>query len=275
VAIVLLPHRWATQRPPRGTPAGRGPGLANGLRACWPLSEGAGTILADAVGGLAYARPVNAPAWGTGTARDGGPNLVLNGSNQYATLPDVAALDLGGGPATLAASIRISAAGSYYVIVGGYSPAAPYAGYGLMITNTGNLAYWSGVTQAWVNSASATYNDGVWHLVGVSVAGTTARFYRDGLPDGSAATNEPNSFRGVRTLGATADGTNPFNGSLGPVWLWGRGLSDAEHAELSQRPWATCPPRPRRPVAAAAAAAAFRPAWAIGSNVFLTGGGPT
>jgi hypothetical protein len=84
----LLASPWDQTKPPPGTAIDSGHPLAEGLRAFWPLNEGAGLLCVDAVAGLA-AHFGTAVTWtaGTDTGAGGingsgyaGPALVFDGT---------------------------------------------------------------------------------------------------------------------------------------------------------------------------------------------------
>ena len=80
---------------------------------------------------------------------------------------------------------------------------------------------------AWIASNTAV-NDGLWHHVGVVLAGTSVSFYRDGVLDATQGTNVPNSYTGARAIGSASFSGSSVNGSLDEVAIWNTNLSTAQ-----------------------------------------------
>jgi Concanavalin A-like lectin/glucanases superfamily len=104
----------------------------------------------------------------------------------------------------------------------------------------GTYAFYIDATQIYHNTGAGSYTaelhgglDTGWHhLVVTRNAGTTVRFYKDGAELGFGSTLPTNDTLTVTTLGAYADGTFPFTGTIDDVRVFGRELSGAEVAAL-------------------------------------------
>jgi hypothetical protein len=68
----------------------------------------------------------------------------------------------------------------------------------------------------------------VWQHVAVTLQGTTATFYRNGVQSGTASTASMGVGTHVYSIGATPVGANPFNGSIDEVRIYKRALSAEE-----------------------------------------------
>ncbi len=77
--------------------------------------------------------------------------------------------------------------------------------------------------------------NGVWHLVGVTIANNTANIYLDGQLVGSLPFNSTLSANDLWSLGQDFDGTDTGNfweGVIDEVIVWDSALSDADMAKL-------------------------------------------
>jgi RHS repeat-associated protein len=190
---------------------------ADTLAGWWRFDDGSGTTAVDSSGNGTDGTLQNGPTWTTGPV---GGALSFDGVDDYVSLPTASALNITG-PISMSAWIKTTGTGFMH-IVGGYNSAgSPWYGYGMCLgANTpGKVGYWSSNYGAWVESNS-TVNDGNWHHVAVAVSGTTATFYLDGAADGTASTQQPGSYSGVRAIGARSDGQYCFVGQLDEVRIF-------------------------------------------------------
>ena len=105
-------------------------------------------------------------------------------------------------------------------------------GYDLKINSVGKaeMSWFVGTSKKTIVS-NAIIPLGIWHNIGITFDGTTAKMYIDGVNSISTnlagvPTSTTNSF-----LIAAADGTNPtsyFNGSIDEVRMWNIALTDAQ-----------------------------------------------
>src|SRR3989344_1396932 len=160
-----------------------------------------------------------------------GQAMAFDGTHDYVTLPNNASLNITG-PITMSAWIKTSFSGAYQYVISGLTGGSPYAGYGLTISPDNKISYWSGAHAAWVDGSS-TVNDNKWHHITAVESGTTVRFYKDGVADGTASTQQPNSYSDVRKIGIFTDNSqNPFKGSIDDVRIYNRALSADEIKRL-------------------------------------------
>jgi hypothetical protein len=172
--------------------------------------------------------PTSTSGWGEGL--NGLGALNFDGSNDRLDVP--AAFPGIQGDLTVLAAIKTTGTGQY-VLSGFYNTASSNNGWGLGIgiasgtSTTGKLAFWSrGATQpGWIGSTSSNYHSGSWILAGVSLSGTTASFYKNGVPDGTGTTVVPGANTTAKTIGCVSNLGTFYSGSLGGMWIFDRALS--------------------------------------------------
>lgn len=205
---------------------------SSGLVGYWPFNEGAGSTTADQSGNGNVGTWAGTPAGNNATYYAGGKvgsyAGYFDGSTNYANIGSNASLNIGG-TISLSAWINTKEAG-YGMIVGGYSASNPFNGYGLGINlsgSSGTTSFWNGTS--WVGANTAV-NNGSWHFIAVSVDGTNANFYTDGVPDGSVNESDPNFFSGPRYIGSIPGyGVSVyFSGEIDDLRIYNRVLNSAE-----------------------------------------------
>lgn len=235
-----MPIRAENQwKPSQGTPVAAG-GLAAGLVGLWPLNEGGGSPCDAASGTVASS---NSAAWvgspsGAALGFNGTTQSVNCGANPAWSITGPFSVAFLGNPAVGVAQnvVEFRTTGN----TGGFSLIATSASLISLITGNG------GTVRSAPSSASAV--DGGWHLFSASMASTGsggATIYRDGVPWGTGLIGAFPGPNGVNYhLGVNPGGTAAFlNGSLALVAIWGRALSDQEHAALARNPWQLFAPR--------------------------------
>lgn len=172
--------------------------------------------------------------------------ILFDGVDDVVNLPATAAHNITG-PITIAAWVKTTV-GSFQNVFRGYQDGSPFGGYALGIGNptAGRIGYYNGTTTTWVAGGS-TVTNGQWRFIAVSVTGTTASFYLDGVADGTAVSAVPNSYSGVRSIGAESDFGGRFNGTIGEVILIDRALTATE-IELIYKSRVTTIPMTWKPV---------------------------
>ena len=158
----------------------------------------------------------------------------FDGVDDYISLATAASLNITS-DITMSAWVKTSVGTEY--VIGGHGP-NPYPGYALGIgegTPSGTISQYSNGTPAWRGS-NTPVNDGTWHNIAVSVTGGVATFYMDGVADGTGAQASPDSYSGVRALGATQDGLGNFTGQMQYVHIYDRALSAMEVAQIKLYP---------------------------------------
>ena len=210
----------------------------------WLMDEGSGsTILDDSTFGNDGTLSGD-PTWVSGQH---GLALALDGSGDYATVPDAASLDLTDA-ITIAAWVRPAAAGTQYLVrkatnssTNGYELSLASSGKAFVRFNqkaSGDLFR--------INSTTSYPTDGnTWMHLAATYDGSTMHLYVDGVEE--ASLTGPSSITTndlALTIGAETDGTRLFTGALDDVYLYGRALSPAEIAALADVAPATAPGAP-------------------------------
>lgn len=174
-----------------------------------------------------FAAPGSGQTWSTGFRPGGAGELYFGTGSSYVTLAGSPSLAVAG-DLTIALSANFTSVlgGGSNTLVGGYKATSPFSGYGLRRnSSSSSLEYWDGT--AWrVFGVDAELAK--WRRLVVSVIGTTATLYRDGLAVGSAACTAVASYVGQRCLAAAADGGTSAVVRLDDVSINARGWSAAE-----------------------------------------------
>jgi len=204
----------------------------------WPMDEGGGPTVVDVSGQDNHGSLPNGANWGPGVA---GLALVLNGTNQRATVPDDPSLDLTSA-LTLAAWIRpslfatqdlikkatINATNGYEISLSAPSSSWPQKVFFRLNQQTSGDTYR-------VNSTTLYPLDGsTWMHVAATYDGATMRLYINGALEASLPMPPPIATNALPlTIGGQSDGTRHFQGAMDDVRVYGRALSGAEIAALA------------------------------------------
>jgi formylmethanofuran dehydrogenase subunit C len=218
-----------------GTNAIKNLSINNGLVGYWKFDEGVGTVAKDSSGNGNDGTLTNGPIWSTTvpSTRFYNPNsLSFDGANDFVSLPANSSLNITGA-ITMSTWIKTTTT-AIDVFIGGYQDSNPYLGYGWCMgcISTGKPSYWSGGYGSWT-SASSAVNDNAWNHIAVVVASGTARFYKNGIADGTSTSAVPNSYSGTRYIGSNGSVGNAFAGNLDDVRIYNRALSASEIATLA------------------------------------------
>lgn len=214
-------------------------GLGAGLVGYWKLDEGTGTSAADAsVNAITALTLTNGPLWTTGRI---GSGIDFDGTNDYATTADTATLDFADGEVftvtgwfnrdtfTTADQVFAKQANSFD------------AGYGMYIDTTDQIYFtvYDGTDLYSLETASGLIIATGWHHFAAVWGDTTAALYVDGVlvsttPAGTigniGSLANANPFR----IGASADGSQPFDGKIDEIRVYDRVLSPSEITDLYQ-----------------------------------------
>jgi hypothetical protein len=208
---------------------------SSGLIGGWPMNEGSGATILDATGHGLDGALAGGPGWVAGMD---GLALALNGTSQYALVPDDDRLDLTG-PITLAAWIKPGKLGTANVIAKANFVSNPVVpGYELNLSTTGKPFVRFNASDTYrVNGATSYPSDGTaWMHVAATYDGAVIRLYVNGVLDGSLA-----STFGISTndlplgIGAQSDGNTGrlFKGALDEARVYDRALSLGEIQSLA------------------------------------------
>jgi prepilin-type N-terminal cleavage/methylation domain-containing protein len=188
----------------------------------WTMYEGSGTSLSDKAG--TKTGTINGATWTT----SGNNCLSFDGVNDYVTLPNLDAniftvsiwikrsrISVAGGQDRLLMSVNDNGWGVYF--------------------NSDNKIYLGKVSVNETPSTGTIADTSNWHHIVVSLSGSNANFYIDGVSSGTVAYSSTfNSSGGSYTIGSR--GTNEyFNGLIDEVRVYNRVLSQTEITALYNR----------------------------------------
>ncbi len=220
------------------------PPPAVGIVGNWKMDEGTGsTILDDSGLGNDGALSGN-PTWVAGKHDLA---LRLDGTGDYASVPDDASLDITG-EITMAAWVRPEKLGTQYLIKKAINTTTN--GYELSLsTNGGGTVFvrfneaTSGATFR-IDSTSLYPTDGAtWMHVAATSDGTTMSLYIDGVLEGSKAGPTSIATNALNLgIGAQGNGVSPLQGSLDDVLLSNVAMSASEIAALADDGTVNSPP---------------------------------
>jgi large repetitive protein len=205
---------------------------ATGLVGHWAMEEGSGTTLFDAAPPANNATTTGSPAWAAGTY---GQALLLNGTSQYASVPDSADLDITGA-ITMAAWIKPGKADTQDLIAKEINGVAD--GYQLSLaapSSTGKVfVRFNNDPNNRVDSLTSYPTNGAWVHVAATYDGSTVRMYYNGVLEASRAWTgliAPNST--PLGIGAQSNNARWFQGGIDDVRLYDRALTAGEIAALA------------------------------------------
>jgi len=224
--------------------------ISNGpLVGYWKMDEGSGTTLNDASGygnhgGNGTAVGTTALTWGSGQV---GQALLLNGTSQYATVPNSASLN----PSTaitLAAWVKPGKVGTQYVIKKGIMGTSTTGtnGYELSLSS-GGLVFFR-INQATsgdtyrvnsITSYSPNVTNGAWMHIAATYDGTALRIYINGILDNTMTPAASTTISGNTLavgIGAQSDGVSKVQGSIDEARIYKTTLNASEIAGLAALP---------------------------------------
>ena len=205
---------------------------AGGLVGQWNFDEGSGTTAADSSGLGNNATLAGAPTWVTGVH---GTAIKLNGTTDWATIPDAASLDATTA-LTISAWVKPTKVATQYLVKKAVSSTTD--GYELGLSSAGKafvrLNQASKADTYRVDSLTSYPTNGTWIHLAATYDGTTIRLYVNGVLEGSVA--GPTSIKTnnlALTLGAEPGGFRPFAGTLDDVRVYSTALTQAQITTLA------------------------------------------
>ncbi|MFC5270244.1 LamG-like jellyroll fold domain-containing protein [Adhaeribacter terreus] len=217
----------------------------------WEMEETNGNTLFDASANANNATTVGNPIKVAGVA---GQALQLNGSNQYATVPSSASLNINNA-ITLAAWIKPEQSGSAQVILKkGLTGDAD--GYELSLTSTRKILFRynqvSGGSDYKAQSSILHPTDGdTWMHIAATFDGTTIKVYINGVLNKTETLSSPPAIASNNlplAIGGQSTGNNLFKGAIDEPKIYNVALTSAEISSLanisSARVAVTSPPIP-------------------------------
>lgn len=197
----------------------------------WKMDEGSGTTLIDASNYRNDATTEGDPLWVTGVT---GQALSLDGTSQYAAVPDDASLDITGS-ITLAAWIRPKKQALQNIIkkaiIGSEN------GYELSLSTEGNVFFRFNQTTSLdsfrLNSTGSYPDDGeTWmHIAATYDGSSIIKIYINGVENASKALTAPppiNTNALSLVIGAQSDASRKFFGTIDDVRIYNSALSAAQ-----------------------------------------------
>ena len=264
-----LYDRWR-HKPPPGARIDRSHNLANGLLGFWALNEAAGSINVDSVNSTTLTQAGGANL--LGCPGQVGPGLSTNGSNWRSQASWPASLQAPWPLTFITAFSKIGNQASSGLVFGLWpSPLGILFQSGTQtitnFRNSGNAAI----------STLTTATGGTYVVAWEQASNTSGRWYINGNLDNTSATNIGAASYSTPNV-AFGDSTSFANRTSGCVhhWggIWSRVLSASEHAAIGSNVnavWQMFAPQSQYWLFNAAAAAAFKPAWAVESPVLGSG----
>jgi hypothetical protein len=216
-----------------------------GLVARWPLNEGSGSVVVDATSNDLDGALTGAPGWIPGMMHLA---LALDGTSQYALVPDDVRLDLTS-QITLSAWVKPAKLGTANVIAKASFVGTIVPGYELNLSSTGKPFVRFNASDTYrVNGATSYPTTGdTWMHLAATYDGSVIRLYVNGALDGSltsaftiSANDQPLG------LGAQSDGNSGrlFQGALDEVRIYDRALSASAIQALASGIVGVGTPRP-------------------------------
>ena len=231
-------------KPPAGSTPDRGHPLMQGLIGWWPMLEGTGDISRDLSGYGSHGTLKNmdpATAWVAGNPRFGGKALYFDGTDDYFTTGQRAALDP---PSAVSVSTWIKRNGAQStwgaILWNGPANNDPWGAYGFQFwSSADNNINWK-ITTGTTDTGLATgtiINDLTWyHLVG-TYDGATMSLYVNGVLVNSTGKTGAIGDYGDPGFQLGVNNTTLFTGSLDDVRVYNRALTKGEVMQLYVNPW--------------------------------------
>ncbi len=211
--------------------------LDDALVGYWKFEE---SVLSALIDSSAYGNngtAIGNPARTTGLV---GNALELNGSSQYATVPDNASLDITG-QITLAAWIRPGALKTQYIIRKGNQSSSSGNGYELSLSSAGKVFFRinqnaSGNTYRVDSDIDYPVSGADWMHVAGTYDGTSLKIYINGILDNTVSPPPTTILTNnqVLAIGAQSDGAaaSRFNGTIDEARVYSIALSESQIAAL-------------------------------------------
>lgn len=195
--------------------------------AYWRLGEASGTVAVDEMGAN-NGTYVNAPTLGAAGLLTGDPNtaVTFDGTTQYATVPDAAALDYGD-VFTLAVWARNSVA-----VTGNECLINKGLGTGSLYVTAGNVLTLDKGATARLVASTSSFSVNAPHFLVATKAGATVKLYIDGVDVTGVVTNATMIDTATQLAIGSEQSANSFNGTLDEPAIWNRALTAAEIANL-------------------------------------------
>ena len=207
------------------------PPLPPDLMAGWAFNEGGGTTSVDVSGNGNTATLLNGAAWVSGKY---GNAVTFDQLDDQVRALNSPTLNISGNALTISTWINPLGGAGDQAVFGKFWNAdmtSPFYQYGLELQNGGQSPVFQIGTASGVRAASmgSTLPVGEWSHLAVTFDGSVARFYVNGdLTSSPALAASVTARDTVLHLGADADGSQHFNGSLDDFRIYKRTLSQSQ-----------------------------------------------
>lgn len=201
----------------------------------WKMEEGSGTTLLDASDYANQGQTVGNPTWVSGVD---GQALMLNGTSQYATVPDNSSLDITGS-ITLAAWIRPEKVATQYILK--KATQSSTNGYELSLSNAGKVFFrfnQASSSDTYRQNSVASYptNGATWMHIAATYDGSVIKIYINGVLNSSKMLSAPPPMSAntlALAIGAQSDGSTKFQGAIDDARIYNTALSATQIMELA------------------------------------------
>jgi hypothetical protein len=198
--------------------------LADGLVAYYPFDGNADDKSGNGNNGVVYGSTLISDRFGNTNSA-----YSFDGANDYVRITDSSILNITGN-LTISAWLRTNDIAP--IIFSNMLEISPHSGYSLRL-NFGKLRFMSGDKSLWGNTS---VNGNIWTHVAITLSGTTATSYVNGLFDTSGTVGIPTSSSVDQTIGASYTPYYFLKGSIDEVRIYNRALSYSEIQELYSIP---------------------------------------
>ena len=199
--------------------------ISDGLAAYYPFNGNANDQSGNGNNGVVYGATPTADRFGNANSA-----YSFDGTDDYVRIAESDSLNITG-DLTISAWIRTGTGGQ--IVLSNMMETTPHSGYSLRLTSDGDLYFMSG-DETLMGQTNVTTNS--WTHVAVTLSGTTATSYVDGVFDASGTVGIPMGSYLDTTIGASSDPYYFWDGSIDDVRVYNRALSASEIGELHSIP---------------------------------------
>ena len=195
--------------------------LTDGLAAYYPFNGNANDESGNGNNGTVYGATLSSDRFGNLNSA-----YSFDGIDDYVRIPDSDSLDITG-DLTISAWLNTDTS-DFSIIFSNVLQVSPHDGYSLEISQ-GKVRFMSGDQLFYGNTQ---LNTGTWKHIAVTLSGTTATSYVDGVFDSSGTVGIPTTNTIDQTIGASDLPFYFFQGIIDDIRIYNRALSEVEIQEL-------------------------------------------
>jgi len=172
---------------------------------------------------------INGAVWKSGTDCISGSCLSFDGVNDGVVVPDSSLFDFAGKNITISAWFKAAnVQGTYAAIMWHFTGGTPGAGWQFLLNaNRVQIENRAPIDKLSITS-NAAYNDNIWHQAVVTMDGSTAKLYVDGVYLKNDTYSNLIDYNENLGIGADFTGANSFNGTIDEVRIYNHALSAEE-----------------------------------------------